>query len=105
MTFESLLEDEIYLQTTASSQNELGEWEYTYTTISTAINARMVPISDVDRRTIAGRWEDATLKAYVDYSVSVSPGDRIVYNSDTYLVDNVVWDSSKHHKTLILEIL
>ena len=103
MTFESLLEDEIYIQTAVSSQNELGEWEYTYSTTSTAIDARISPISDIDKKTIAGRWEKATLKAYIGYSENVSPGDRVVYGGQTYLVDNVVWDSSKHHKTIILE--
>jgi len=102
MTYESLLVHEIYKQTAYSSQNQLGEWEFSYSSSSTPISCRLVPLTASERIESAGKYDDVTYKCFVKYSTSISPGDRVTYNSEDYRVKEVIADSESHHKRLYL---
>jgi len=104
MTFESMLEHTIYKYTLTSSQNELGEWVASYTT-SGSIDARFIPASDEDVAYYGGRYENLAGKIYVDYSESIKPGDRISYENQMYLVNEVLYDSEHTYKKLIVSWL
>lgn len=102
MTLESLLEHTIYKYILASSQNELGEWVLSQSSLGSAIKARVMPISDEERMTYAGKYPNAEYKIYVSYSESIMPGDRIFHNGNDYLVNEVLWDSSYTYKKLVV---
>jgi len=102
MSFESLLSDAIYKYSLISSQNELGEWVITPSSSSQLIKARVMPITDEERMVLAGLYPNVRLKIYVPYSTSISPGDRIIYNGEDYRVEEVIWDSAKTYKKLMV---
>jgi len=105
MTYEGLLNDSIRFQTKASSQNDLGEWTYSWTTGSTGVICRMSPLSAMERLDQTGRYDDVSYKCFCESSAAIIRGDRAVWNSDTYRIKEVILDSSKHHKTGYLVIL
>ena len=100
MSFDSLLVHQITLYTTASSQNELGEWVLSHTA-SESVDARVMPLTDEERMAYAGRYENANLKIYVPFTTAIRPGDRISYDNADYYVNEVVWDSSHTYKKII----
>ena len=102
MVFEDLLTDTIYRYTLTSSQNELGEWVTSYTSSSTAINARVMPLTDEERMVIAGLYPHVRLKIYTPYSASVKHSDLISYNGEMYRIEEVLWDSEKTYKKLMV---
>jgi len=102
MSFTSLLTDTIYKYVLASSQNELGEWIISPSGSSQSIKARVMPLTDEERMVLAGIYPNVRLKIYTPYSTSISPGDRIIYNGETYRVEEVIWDSEKTYKKLMV---
>ncbi|RLF42837.1 MAG: hypothetical protein DRN17_07215 [Thermoplasmata archaeon] len=102
MTFEDLLTDAIYKYTLTSSQNELGEWVTGYSSSSVAINARVMPLTNEERMVIAGLYPNIRLKIYTPYSTIIEPSDLISYNGEMYKVEEVVWDSEKTYKKLMV---
>ncbi len=105
MTFESLLIHSIYKSTQTSSQNDLGEWLYTYTTGTTAISCRVNPLSNAERLDPSGWFSDVRYNIYMDESESISAGDRITYSSEEYDVKDCVTDSSSHNKKASVRLI
>jgi len=100
MTFETLTDaHDIFLQTKASSSNELGEWEYTYTIATTATRCRMSPLSAKERTDQSGRFDDVRYKCFVPSSVNLQRDQRLEFRGETYQIKEVILDSSSHHKT------
>ena len=105
MTFDSLLIHEITLQNKYSSQNILGEWNYIYSSASTTTDCRCSPISYSERIDSQGLFDDVRYKCFVDSDVLLSTNNRVIYNSDTYRVKDVIKDSNAHHKTGLLVLI
>jgi len=102
MTFDSLMIHNITKHSVVSSQNMLGEWTHTYTAGSTSIPCRINPLTAAEMTQLAGIYDDVKHKCYMKSSSTVTRGDRITYNDETYKVREVVIDSSSHHKTAYL---
>lgn len=102
MSFTSLLTHRAALQTNASSQNELGEWIYTYTTASTPFDCRMSPISAFERMEPTGRFDDVRFRCFTESSNKISVDDRVVYNNTVYRVKEAILDSEYHHWSSLL---
>ena len=105
MTFESLLVHRCSLQTYVSSQNELGEWQLTYTTSPTSFNCRMSPLSAMERIDNTGRFDDVKFRCFCASSTQITVNNRVVYNGNIYRVKEEILDSSFHHKTSYLTLL
>jgi len=103
MTFESLLNTNIYLRTRASSQNDLGEWTYTYTNSSSPIPSRVVPVTDRIKIDYPGLYEDVNYICYCTSSASISKDSEITYNNQVFRVREVVTDSSFTYKKALLK--
>ena len=101
MSFESLLDQTIYKFRLTSSQNALGEWVVSGSLDPSGIKARVMPLTDEERMTYAGRFPHVTYKIYVPYSANIAKGDRIQYENQTYYVHEVLWDSSHLYKKLL----
>ena len=101
MTFTGLLIHTVTSQTATSSQNTLGEWTYSYANGS-SITCRCSPISAEQRTELSGYYDDVKYHCFMDDSESVSRGDKLIYNSNTYRVKEVILDSNSHHKTCLL---
>jgi len=105
MTFEGLLIHNIYKRTPSSSQNDLGEWTYSWTAGSTAIECRVNPISNEERLMMAGQFDDVKYKVYMDADETLSRGDQVTYSTEIYEVNEVLTDSSSHNKTAFLKLI
>ena len=105
MSYEELLTHTCYIQTKTSSQNDFGEWEYSYTTGTTPIDCRMTEVSAFDRVDPTGRFENLRYFAYFKSGASISENDRIIYGSETLLVREIVLDAEYHHKEALLSKL
>ena len=105
MSYEGLLNNNIYLNTKTSSQNIYGEWIYTYSTSTTPTKCRVVPIrvsETIDRQ---GLYSDVAYTCYTLSSASISRDSQVTYNGIQYRVKQSEMDSSFHHKkSLLVEI-
>lgn len=105
ISYESLLNNSIYLNTKASSQNAYHEWTYTYTTSSTPTKCRMVPVKVADRVDRPGLYDDVSYTCYTLSSASITRDSQVTYNSTQYRVKECEFDSSFHHrKSLLVEV-
>ena len=104
MSFESLLENTCNLGTASSSQNYLGEWNYTYSYSTEDTKCRLVPIKYEEMRELQGAYDDVRYKIYFLSSCSVSAGDRLQINSNKYRVRDVHTDSSITYKVALVSI-
>ena len=105
MSYESLLNNEIYLNTKASSQNAYHEWTYTYTTSSTPTICRMVPIRVADRVALPGIYDDVSYTCYTLSSASITRNSQVTYKGTQYKVKESEMDSQMHHKkSLLVEV-
>jgi len=105
MTYEELLNTNIYLRTRTSSQNVIGEWTYTYTTSSTPTKCRMSPLSASERIDNSGLYDDVRYKCFCLSSSSIDRDSQATYNGENYRVKEVIIDSSFHHKTALLKLI
>ncbi len=110
MSFDGLLIHKIYKNVPYSSQNDFGEWAYSYSTqTATGITCRVSPysvlyhLSDKESILTTGKYDDVKYKCFMDYSENINTGDRVVYGSDLYRVRETMIDSNTHHKTVLLE--
>lgn len=102
MTFSSLLNNNILLQTKYSSQNDFGEWTYTYSGASTATKCRISPLSMAERIDNTGMFHDVTYKCFCLSSAGIVKDSRVNYAGDSYRIKEVLLDSESHHKTALL---
>ena len=102
MSYNDLLVNSCYIQTAASSQNEWLDWTYTYTTATAAIKCRMTAVSEFERIDDTGRFDDIRYFGYFESDASISEGNRLVYDSKTFVIREVVNDSASHHKEALL---
>jgi len=112
MSFEELLVHKIYKQTLTSSQNDFGEFAYTYITqTSRPITCRISPLTGNETIDTTGRYDNVRYKCFISGTLPVSSlrmGDRIMYSSnltlsaDIYRVKELIIDSNSHHKTALL---
>jgi hypothetical protein len=102
MTFESLLVHRCNLGTATSSQNTLGEWEYSWTYAAAETKCRKVPLTYEERLQLGGLFEGAQDALYFVSGVSIDSGDRVKLASQEYLVRDCTMDSSSHHKRAIV---
>jgi len=103
MSFEELCkEHSIKFQTKASSQNDFGEWTYTHTTATSGTSCRLSPVSAAERLDPTGIYKDVKYICIVPSSTSITRGNRLVAGSDTYLIKDVILDSTSHHKSCLL---
>lgn len=105
MSFESLLNNSIYLRTRYSSQNILGEWSYTYSSSSTPTKCRIMPITASERIDTTGLFDNVKYKCFCLSSSSISRDSQIEYRSEYYRVKEVLMDSNFHHKTGLLQLI
>ena len=105
MTYESLLNNHIHLRTRASSQNLLGEWEYSYTTSSTETICRMSPLSASERIDNSGLFDNVKYKCFCLSSSSINRDGQIEFDGSYYRIKDVMIDSSNHHKTALLQLI
>ena len=102
MTFESLLRHSIYKKIVTSSQNSLGEWEYTYSSSTTPIKCRVAPVDYEIFRDLPGDLSKVRYIVLMDADEDIDKGDECIYNSDDYYVKESKIDSKGHHKTLYI---
>lgn len=105
MSYESLLNTNIYIQTKTSSQNILGEWINTYTSSTTPTKCRMVPIKVSERIDNTGLFDDVNYTCYCLSSASISRDNRVEYAGEYYRVKEMELDSSFHHKKALLKLI
>jgi len=121
MSFISLLDDICYRQLSYSSQNDFGEWTYSYSSqTNRPITCRISPwtISDGlglsmgrgETILITGKYDDVRYKCFVSGSLPVSSlaiGDRVIISSNinVYRVKDLIKDSTGFHKTALLSEL
>ena len=102
MSYESLLVHECYLGTPASSQNSLGEWKFSWTYSATATKCRMSPISDTERVTSPGRFDNVMYRAFFEPDVTIDIEYRVKYNNNYYRIVDVRLDSSASHYSVLM---
>jgi hypothetical protein len=105
MSFEGFLIHNCYIQTKVSSQNDLGEWLFTYTTPSESFACRMSPISAMERIDLTGRFDDVRYRCFCMPDIDLTVDNRLVYNSEVYRVKESIVDSSVHHRIAYLTLL
>ena len=103
MTYSSLLNNSIKLRTKYSSQNELGEWNFAYSSSTTNTKCRMSPISNIEMIARPGLYEDVKYKCFCLSSASIDTNSQIDYNGVHYRVKELIIDSEHHHKTALLK--
>jgi hypothetical protein len=105
MTFESLLNNSIYLTTKASSQNAYLEWTYTYTDATDATKCRIDPVRVAERIDNPGMYSDVVYTCYTLSSASIDRNSQVKYQGNYYRVKECEYDSSFHHKkSLLIEV-
>ena len=102
MTFEDLLIHKFFFKTRYSSQNSIGEYEYTVSSTSTGYDCRISPISAMERREVTGRYDDVKYKCFCPSSTNILSDTKIAWGNNDYRVKEVIIDSSGHHKTAYL---
>jgi hypothetical protein len=102
MSYDSLLIHECYLGTPASSQNSLGEWKVTWSYSTTHTDCRVQPITERERITSPGRFDDVTSRIYFKSTADVNLGDKVKYGSDYFRIIDCRFDSSSHHKQALV---
>lgn len=103
MSFDGLLIHICYIQTSASSQNSLGEWTYTWTDSSVSTECRMSPITYSERIELPGKFDDVTYRGFFK-SGAISIDDRLKFRDKIYRVKESILDSESHHlSTLLVE--
>jgi hypothetical protein len=105
LTFESLLNNNIYLRTRYSSQNQLGEWEYAYSSSSTPTKCRIVPLTVSERIDTTGLFDNVKYKCYCLSSAQITRDSQVSYSNELYRVKETIIDSSFHHKTGLLQLI
>ena len=105
MTFDSLLIQEIFLQIRYSSQNEIGEWNYLYSSSATHTDCRMSPLTANERIDRTGLFDNVKYKCFVPSGTALSRDMRVEYRGDSYRVKDTIIDSSGHHKTGLLQLI
>lgn len=102
MSFESLLIHTCYFGIPGSSQNTLGEWKYSWSYITSGVKCRAVPITDRDRVSSPGRFDDVSYRMYFLPSETINLDYNIKYNSNYYRIVDLRFDSSSHHQQALL---
>jgi hypothetical protein len=103
MSFDGLLVHKIYKNTPYSSQNDFGEYSYSYSTqTATGITCRVSPLQGMETIDTTGKYDNVRYKCFMDDSETINTGDRVVYGSDIYRVKELTKDSNSHHKTALL---
>ncbi len=105
MSFESLLNNGIYLRTRYSSQNLLGEWEYAYSSSTTLTKCRIAPITASERIDTTGLFDNVRYKCFCLSSAQITRDSQVSYNNELYRVKEVLQDSNFHHKTGLLQLI
>ena len=103
MTYEGLLNNSIKLREKYSSQNEIGEWTFTYSSSTTKTECRMSPISNMEMIARPGLYEDVKYTCFCLSSASIDTNSQVQYRDEYYRVKQVIIDSSHHHKTALLK--
>ena len=105
MSYESLLNNSIYLTTKVSSQNAYHEWTFTYTDASATTKCRIVPVRVAERIDNPGMYSDVVYTCYTLSSASITRDSQVKYGSKYYRVKECEMDSSHHHKkSLLVEV-
>lgn len=116
MTFKTLLIHQCYKQRVYSSQNNFGEWQYSYSSqTSRPITCRISPwtlsesmaMGRGESIILSGKYIDVRYKCFMSGSLPVSSlsiGDRLKIsgNINTYRVKDLIKDSTGFHKTAFL---
>ncbi len=105
MSYETLLNNVLYKTTKASSQNQLGEWTYTYTDSTTKTKCRMVPITISERIERPGIFDDVKYTCYCVSSAGLTTNSTITYQGVNYRVKACEFDSSFHHQKALLSLI
>jgi len=105
MTYEGLLNNSVFIRTRYSSQNILGDWEFTYSSASTTTKCRISPLSASERIDRTGLFDDVRYKCFLLSGANVSRDSQIEYRSEYYRVKDTIIDSSFHHKTALLQLV
>jgi len=105
MSYDSLLIHSVYLNSEASSQNDLGEWTVTYTQGTTAYDCRYSPIKAEEVTQLPGDYNDVRYKCFCKSSNTITRGMKVSDGNHDYRVKEVIIDSSGHHKTAYLVML
>lgn len=103
MTFDSLLNTHINIQSKYSSQNSYGEWTYSYSGASTNTVCRLMPLTARERIDTTGLFDNVKYKCFCTSGTAIDRDNRITHAGETYRVREVIIDSSFHHKTALLE--
>lgn len=103
MTYESLMNSNIYINTRASSQNAYNEWTYTYTASSTPTKCRIMPVTVAERIDAPGLYDNVSYICFALSSASITRDMQVTYRGNQYRVKEMEMDSSYHHKRALLE--
>jgi len=105
MSFDELLIHRVYLGTTSSSQNYLGEWKQSFSYSSTETKCRLSPVTAAERTSQPGLLDDVKYKAVFPSGTNISLGDRVSYQSKEYLIKEKYYNSTFHHISCLLSEL
>jgi len=102
MSFTSLLNHSCYKGTSASSQNSLGEWIYTWTYSTDEISCRALPITYAERVQAPTAYRDVTYKIYFPFGTGITIDNRLEYGGEYFRIVDIHPDSSHHHDTALV---
>ena len=102
MSFTSLLNHSCYKGTSASSQNSLGEWTYTWTYSTDEISCRGLPITYAERVQAPTAYRNVSYKIYLSSGNGLTLDNRLSYGGEYYRIVDIHPDSSYHHYTALV---
>jgi len=94
MTYESLLNKEVARYTRTTSTNELGETTETWEFNASGIKCRLVPLTLEKRKELPGEYKNSEYEAYFLSTQTLNLDDRIKYNNEFYIFNELSLDSS-----------
>ena len=102
MSYAGLLIHECYVGTQVQTPNSLGEVKITWVYSSVPVQCRVIPISDRERITSPGRFDNVSYRIYFYPDVNINLGDKLMYNSEHYRIIDIHNDSSSHHRQALV---
>jgi len=105
MSYNDLLKQKCNLLTSYSSQNEWGDWTYTYSSAASDTSCRMTAVSEYETLEQFGRHDDIRYFGYFQSSAAIREGEQLTFNGDRYIIREVIVDAEGHHKECLISEL
>jgi len=105
MSFESLLNTTVNVESRTESQNAMGEVTNAWAVLHTAMPCRIQANKVNEKNNAGGEYFVAPFTIYAPVSYAIADDDRVVNGSIIYEVIRALKDSSNHHWQLQCKII